>query len=62
MLKERLTLLRTTSPGDWVVGVVFHSGGDFRHASFGSMKLLKGNVVIFGGRVGSSFYKVYRKG
>jgi drug/metabolite transporter (DMT)-like permease len=62
MLKERLTLLRAASLGIGLVGVVFLSVGDFRHASFGSMKFLTGNLLIFGGCFGSSFYNVYCKG
>jgi drug/metabolite transporter (DMT)-like permease len=62
MLKERLTLLRIGSLGIGLVGVVFLSVGDFRHASFGSMKYLTGNLLIFGGCFGSSFYNVYCKG
>ncbi len=62
MLKERLTLLRTASLAIGLVGVVFLSVGDFRHASFGSMKFLTGNLLIFGGCFGSSFYNVYCKG
>jgi drug/metabolite transporter (DMT)-like permease len=62
MLKERLTLLRVASLGIGLVGVVFLSVGDFRQASFGSMKYLTGNLLIFGGCFGSSFYNVYCKG
>jgi drug/metabolite transporter (DMT)-like permease len=62
MLKERLTLLRIGSLAIGLVGVVFLSVGDFRHASFGSMKYLTGNLLIFGGCFGSSFYNVYCKG
>jgi len=62
MLKERLTLLRTASLAIGLVGVVFLSVGDFRQASFGSMKFLAGNLLIFGGCFGSSFYNVYCKG
>src|SRR2546429_441363 len=61
MLKERLTLLRTASLAIGLVGVVFLSVGDFRQASFGSMKFLAGNLLIFGGCFGSSFYNVYCK-
>ena len=61
MLKERLTLLRTASLAIGLVGVVFLSVGDFRQASFGSMKFLTGNLLIFGGCLGSSFYNVYCK-
>jgi drug/metabolite transporter (DMT)-like permease len=62
MLKERLTLLRAASLAIGLVGVVFLSVGDFRQASFGSMKFLTGNLLIFGGCFGSSFYNVYCKG
>jgi len=62
MLKERLTLLRTASLAIGLVGVAFLSIGDIRQASFGSMKFLTGNLLIFGGCFGSSFYNVYCKG
>jgi len=62
MLKERLTLLRSSSLAIGLLGVAFLSMGDFRQASFGSMKYLTGNLLIFGGCFGSSFYNVYCKG
>lgn len=62
MLKERLTWLRILSLGVGLVGVVLMSVGDLRQASFGSMKFLVGNLLIFGGCFGSSFYNVYCKG
>jgi drug/metabolite transporter (DMT)-like permease len=62
ILKERLTLLRTASLAIGLVGVAFLSIGDIRQASFGSMKFLTGNLLIFGGCFGSSFYNVYCKG
>ena len=62
MLKEKLTTLRIASLGIGLLGVAFLSVGDFRQASFGSMKFLAGNLMIFGGCVGSSFYNVYCKG
>lgn len=62
MLKERLTALRIGSLAIGLVGVVFLSLGDFRQASFASMKFLVGNLLIFGGCLGSSFYNVYCKG
>lgn len=62
MLKERLTLLRIASLAIGLVGVAFLSIGDIRQASFGSMKFLAGNLLIFGGCFGSSFYNVYCKG
>src|SRR5258706_8745631 len=62
MLKEKLTLLRSASLAIGLLGVAFLSMSDFRQASFGSMKYLTGNVLIFGGCFGSSFYNVYCKG
>jgi drug/metabolite transporter (DMT)-like permease len=62
MLKEKLTLLRIASLAIGLIGVVFLSVGDLRQASFGSMKFLTGNLLIFGGCLGSSFYNVYCKG
>lgn len=62
MLKERLTLLRIGSLAIGLAGVVLLSVGDFRHASFASMRFLVGNLLIFGGCLGSSFYNVYCKG
>ena len=62
MLKERLTVLRTASLGIGLVGVALLSVGDIRQASFGSMKFLVGNLLIFGGCFGSWFYNVYCKG
>src|SRR5580692_9600766 len=62
MLKERITPLRTASLAIGLVGVAFLSIGDIRQASFGSMKFLTGNLLIFGGCFGSSFYNVYCKG
>src|SRR5258708_27023368 len=62
MLKERLTLLRIVSLAIGLVGVVFLSVGDWRQASFGSMKYLTGNLLIFAGCFGSSFHNVSFKG
>jgi drug/metabolite transporter (DMT)-like permease len=62
MLKERLTPLRIAALVIGLLGVAFLSVGDFRQASFGSMKFLTGNLLIFGGCLGSSFYNVYCKG
>jgi len=62
MLRERLTPLRIGSLAIGLVGVAFLSMGDLRQASFGSMKFLVGNLLIFGGCFGSSFYNVYCKG
>src|SRR5579864_8489237 len=62
MLKERLTALRMASLAIGLIGVVFLSVSDFRQSSFGSMKFLVGNLLIFGGCLGSSFYNVYCKG
>jgi len=62
MLKERLTPLRIAALVIGLLGVAFLSVGDFRQSSFGSMKFLTGNLLIFGGCLGSSFYNVYCKG
>ena len=62
MLRERLTPLRIAALVIGLLGVAFLSVGDFRQASFGSMKFLTGNLLIFGGCLGSSFYNVYCKG
>src|SRR2546426_4243888 len=62
MLKERLTPLRIAALVIGLLGVAFLSVGDFRQPSFGSMKFLTGNLLIFGGCLGSSFYNVYCKG
>jgi drug/metabolite transporter (DMT)-like permease len=62
MLKERITPLRIASLGIGLVGVVLLSVGDLHQASFVQMRFLLGNVLIFGGCLGSSFYNVYCKG
>jgi len=62
MLRERLTPLRIGSLAIGLVGVIFLSIGDLRQASFTSMRFLAGNLLIFGGCFGSSFYNVYCKG
>ena len=62
MLKERLTPLRIASLLIGLVGVVLLSVSDLRESSFGQMRFLVGNVLIFGGCLGSSFYNVYCKG
>ena len=62
MLKERLTPLRITALLIGLAGVVLLSTSDLRESSFGQMKYLAGNLMIFGGCLGSSFYNVYCKG
>ena len=62
MLKERLTPLRIASLCIGLIGVVLLSVSDLRESSFGQMRFLIGNVMIFGGCLGSSFYNVYCKG
>ena len=62
MLKERLTPLRITSLLIGLLGVILLSASDLRESSFGQMKFLAGNILIFGGCLGSSFYNVYCKG
>jgi len=62
MLKERLTPLRIAALLIGLVGVILLSASDLRESSFGQMKFLTGNILIFGGCLGSSFYNVYCKG
>ena len=62
MLKERLTPLRITALLIGLAGVILLSASDLRESSFGQMKFLVGNILIFGGCLGSSFYNVYCKG
>jgi drug/metabolite transporter (DMT)-like permease len=62
MLKERLTPLRITALLIGLVGVILLSASDLRESSFGQMRFLTGNILIFGGCLGSSFYNVYCKG
>ncbi len=62
MLHEKITRLRLLSLGIGLTGVLLLSAGDLRESSFGNMKYLTGNVLIFGGCFGSSFYNVYCKG
>ncbi len=62
MLKERMTALRWLSLFIGLAGVVLLSMEDLRQSSLGQMKYLAGNLLIFGGCLGSSFYNVYCKG
>ena len=62
MLRERMTALRWTALSIGLAGVLLLSVGDLKQASFLHMKYLAGNLLIFGGCVGSSFYNVYCKG
>jgi drug/metabolite transporter (DMT)-like permease len=62
MLKERLTMLRIVSLLIGLAGVALMSTSDLRHASFGEMRFLAGNLLILCGCLGSSFYNVYCKG
>ena len=62
MLREKLTLLRWVSFGIGLAGVLLLSTEDLRQSSFLNGKLLTGNLLIFGGCLGSSFYNVYCKG
>lgn len=61
-LKERLTFLRIAALLIGLAGVVLLSASDLRESSFGEMKFLVGNIMIFGGCLGSSFYNVFCKG
>jgi drug/metabolite transporter (DMT)-like permease len=62
MLRERLSALRIVSLVVGLAGVALMSMGDLKQASFLQSKFLLGNLMIFGGCVGSSFYNVYCKG
>jgi drug/metabolite transporter (DMT)-like permease len=62
MLAERISPLRLVSLFIGLAGVVLMSAGDIRQASFIQTRFLIGNLLIFGGCVGSSFYNVYCKG
>jgi drug/metabolite transporter (DMT)-like permease len=62
MLREKLTVLRWLSFAAGLIGVVLMSTEDLRQSSFSNSKLLIGNLLIFGGCCGSSFYNVYCKG
>ena len=62
MLRERLSLLRIASLLIGLAGVALMSVGDLRQASLIDTHYLAGNLLIFGGCLGSSFYNVYCKG
>jgi drug/metabolite transporter (DMT)-like permease len=62
MLRERMSALRWTALTIGLAGVLLLSVEDLRQASFLHLKYLTGNLLIFGGCVGSSFYNVYCKG
>jgi drug/metabolite transporter (DMT)-like permease len=62
MLRERLTALRIASLIIGLGGVGLMSSGDIQHASFFQSKFFIGNLMIFGGCVGSAFFNVYCKG
>lgn len=62
LLKEKITLLRVAALSIGLVGVILMSMSDWKHASFGEMRFLVGNLLIFCGCLGSSFYNVYCKG
>lgn len=62
MLRERMTGVRWAALGGGLLGVLLLSVDDLRQSSFLRMKYLGGNLLIFGGCAGSSFYNVYCKG
>ena len=62
MLSERMSPLRVVSLLIGLAGVVLMSTGDIRQSSFIQTHFLIGNLLIFGGCVGSSFFNVYCKG
>ncbi len=60
LLGERMTPIRWVSFGLAILGVLFCSNFDFGHLDFGTGYLL-GNLLIFSGVLGSSFYNSYGK-
>ena len=62
LLKEKLTGLRIATLVIGLLGVALMSVGDFRQASFSSMRYRPGNLLILCSCLGSSFYNVYCKG
>jgi drug/metabolite transporter (DMT)-like permease len=62
LLHERITLLRVGSLVIGLFGVGLLSISDLKQASFGEVRFFTGNLLIFGGCLGSAFYNVYCKG
>ena len=62
MLRERMTLLRVVCLALGLVGVLLMSIQDLKQVDFVHSSYLLGNILIFGGCVGSAFYNVYCKG
>jgi drug/metabolite transporter (DMT)-like permease len=62
MLHEKLTALRWASFAIGLAGVLLLSTQDLKESSFLNGKLLVGNLLVFAGCLGSSFYNVYCKG
>jgi drug/metabolite transporter (DMT)-like permease len=62
MLGEKMSGLRWLALGLGLAGVFLLSIEDIRQSSFFGMKYLGGNLLIFCGCLGSSFYNVYSKG
>ena len=62
LLHERLTRLRWASFGIGLAGVMLLSTEDLRQSRLFDSNLFVGNLLIFGGCLGSSFYNVYCKG
>jgi drug/metabolite transporter (DMT)-like permease len=62
MLRERLTRLRSVSFAIGLAGVLLMSIQDLRNSALLNSKMLVGNLLIFAGCAGSSFYNVYCKG
>jgi drug/metabolite transporter (DMT)-like permease len=60
LLGERMTAIRWVSFGLAILGVLLCSNFDLGHMDFGTSFLL-GNVLIFSGVLGSSFYNSYGK-
>lgn len=61
LLGERMTLVRWVSFAFAIIGVMECSGINWKELNLASMDFLIGNLLIFGGICGSSFYNVYSK-
>jgi drug/metabolite transporter (DMT)-like permease len=61
LLGERMTTVRWVSFAFAIIGVLECSGINWRELNLTSVDFLIGNLLIFGGICGSSFYNVYSK-
>ncbi len=61
LLGEKMTPVRWVSFAFAIIGVMECSGINWKELNLASMDFLIGNLLIFGGICGSSFYNVYSK-